>query len=461
MQRATRRLADHEVLPALAEAARRDRTTTARMLVLIGRADAARLYAATRHDSMFAYCVGELRMSEDVAYKRIRVARAARRCPAILERLADGRLHLSGAYLLAPLLRRENAADLLEAATHRSKFDIERLIAERFPRPTLLPSPAPEGAPDVEPSSFQLAPGPVAPEASDVAPVARPSVQPAAPPAAPIAPRLAPGPVERITPLAADCLLVEFTIGDRALDKLRYAKALLGHAVPAGDLAQVFERALDALIAEQEKRKFAVTSRTPRDSSHGSAGPRHIPAAVRRAVVERDGGCCTFESAAGHRCGSRKRLEFDHIQPVAKGGVSTVENLRLRCRTHNQHAAEQVFGAGFIERKRAEARECARAKRRAASAADAERARREAHARELAANEAARARAEEVVPWLRTLGFRAGEARRAAEASGAALPDAPLEARVRHALRSLAPPGARKVPPPAGDTASGDAAAGG
>ncbi len=461
MQRATRRLADHEVLPALAEVAQRDRTTTARMLVLIGRADAARLYAPTRHDSMFAYCVGELRMSEDVAYKRIRVARAARRCPAILERLADGRLHLSGAYLLAPHLRRENAAELLEAATHRSKFDIERLLAERFPRPALLPAPRPEDSPDVATSSCQLAPGPVAPEAPAAGPDANVPAPPVTTPTVPISPRLAPGPVARITPLLHDCLLVEFTIGDRALDKLRYAKALLGHAVPTGDLARVIERALDALIAEQEKRKFAVTSRTPRDSARKSTDPRHIPAAVRRAVVARDGGCCTFESAAGHRCGSRKRLEFDHIEPVAKGGASTAENLRLRCRTHNQHAAEQAFGAAFIEGRRAEARERSRAKRRAASAADAERARREAHARELAANEAARARAEEVVPWLRTLGFRAGEARRAAEASGAALPDAPLEARVRHALRSLAPPGARKVPAPSGDAAACGAAAGG
>lgn len=85
--------------------------------------------------------------------------------------------------------------------------------------------------------------------------------------------------------------------------------------------------------------------------------------------------------------------------------------------------------------------------------AEAERARSEAYARELAANEAARACAEEAMPWLRKLGFRLAEAKEAATAAARALPDASLEDRVKHALRSLAPPGARKVPPPTSSAA--------
>jgi 5-methylcytosine-specific restriction endonuclease McrA len=45
-------------------------------------------------------------------------------------------------------------------------------------------------------------------------------------------------------------------------------------------------------------------------------------------------------------------LEFDHREPVARGGEATAENLRLVCRSHNQHAAERTFGAAFMERKR-------------------------------------------------------------------------------------------------------------
>jgi hypothetical protein len=140
------------------------------------------------------------------------------------------------------------------------------------------------------------------------------------------------------------------------------------------------------------------------------------------------------------------RLELDHATPVAKGGESTVDNVRLRCRTHNQRAAEMAFGAGFMERKRQEARRRAEQKRATAVAKAAECARREARARELEADKAAQASAMEVVPFLRKLGFSDREARRAA-ASCEAMPDASLEDRLKHALRGLAPASARRVAP--------------
>jgi hypothetical protein len=48
-------------------------------------------------------------------------------------------------------------------------------------------------------------------------------------------------------------------------------------------------------------------------------------------------------------------LEFDHREPVVRGGEATAENLHVVCRSHNQYAAERSLGAGFMERKRAEA----------------------------------------------------------------------------------------------------------
>ena len=80
---------------------------------------------------------------------------------------------------------------------------------------------------------------------------------------------------------------------------------------------------------------------------------------------ERDGDRCTFVSDAGKRCAETRLLQFDHIDPVARGGEATVENLRLVCSAHNRYAAERVFGAEFMSRKREEARR-ARRERRAA-----------------------------------------------------------------------------------------------
>jgi len=89
---------------------------------------------------------------------------------------------------------------------------------------------------------------------------------------------------------------------------------------------------------------------------------------VKRDVWERDQGQCTFVSDTGRRCESRKFLEYDHVDPVARGGQATVQGLRLRCRGHNQLEAERTFGAGFMSAKREEARRTAAARTRAAAA---------------------------------------------------------------------------------------------
>src|SRR6185295_1307052 len=195
-------------------------------------------------------------------------------------------------------------------------------------------------------------------------------------------------------------------------------------------MAAVLERALDALIGRLEKRKFAATERPRRARPRPTTSPRHIPAHVKRAVWERDGGQCTFVSETGRRCPARTLLELDHVDPVARGGRATVERMRLRCRAHNQYSAEQTFGIEFVRHKRETAQ-------RSAAAARAQ---------------VAREKAEEVIPWLRALGIHAGEARRAA-ALCEAIPDAPLEQRVRLALTRFGPrtsyPG-RVAPPTAG-----------
>ncbi len=69
-----------------------------------------------------------------------------------------------------------------------------------------------------------------------------------------------------------------------------------------------------------------------------------VQATVERAVYQRDGGCCTYVSPQGRRCESRFMIELDHIVEFAKGGRNTVENLTLRCRTHNLWRAVQSYG---------------------------------------------------------------------------------------------------------------------
>jgi 5-methylcytosine-specific restriction endonuclease McrA len=144
-------------------------------------------------------------------------------------------------------------------------------------------------------------------------------------------------------------------MGQATHELLRYAQSLLGHTVPSGDVEAVLQRALREMVERLEKQKFAAAVR-PRPQ-RGSTSSRHIPAEVQRAVWKRDGGRCTFVSDKGRRCEERTRVEYDHVQPVARGGGATTENLRLRCRAHNHYAAESAFGAEFMRRKLEEARD--------------------------------------------------------------------------------------------------------
>jgi 5-methylcytosine-specific restriction endonuclease McrA len=145
---------------------------------------------------------------------------------------------------------------------------------------------------------------------------------------------------------------VQATVGEKGHNVIRRAQELLSHQIPSGDLGLILEFVFTEFVERRENQKFGSTQRPRKTRTKPSKNPRHIPRAVRRAVRERDGDCCKYSSPDGKRCGCRKFLEFDHIVPIAKGGESTVENLRLVCRTHNQHAAEETFGAGFMETKR-------------------------------------------------------------------------------------------------------------
>ena len=64
---------------------------------------------------------------------------------------------------------------------------------------------------------------------------------------------------------------------------------------------------------------------------------RYIPVAVKQEVWRRDQGRCSYvDPHSGRRCGSRYRLEIDHIVPFALGGPTELPNLRVRCRAHHR-----------------------------------------------------------------------------------------------------------------------------
>jgi hypothetical protein len=430
-------LPDDVLLRYLSTLVARDRAITAALHAHLAEVDARKLYAPAGYPSMHAYCVDALRFSDDAAYKRIQAARAARQFPALFDAIADGRLHVTAVRLLAPHLTPDNARELMQAATHLRSVDIEAWLADRFgtvraPRPALTPMrarrPATDGRATHGPAleaelalgqvatprpmpATELALGQVDHAAEDgnggetsrssgldgsdrderelalgqVGTAAATLTGAAAGPSRASEPELQ-GPAStspRIAPADSAPYLLRIPLERTTVEKLHRAQAMLGHAIPSGDLAAVLDRALDALLAQLDRRKFAATrprpatapaspppsAPAPRERHRRPSAPspegrtpgravqsRYVPASVRRAVWERDQGRCTFISTAGHRCATRSLLEFHHVESFARGGQATVEGMRLRCRTHNQHEAEREFGADFMRRKRAAAK---------------------------------------------------------------------------------------------------------
>ncbi len=397
------KLEDSALVRELKSAIIRERTRTAEVLALIAEVDERRLYVPAGYPSMHAYCVHELHLSDEAAFKRIHAARAARRFPELLAAIEQGRLHLSAVILLAPHVTTENLRELIGAATHRTSAEIQRLLAERAPKLELSTGVAPIAVPQAEDHGSQHASKRV------VFSPAKPTEQPVAP----------------------DRFELNVVIDGATQDLLREAKELLG-GTARGDESRILHRALAELVARLRKKKFADTTR-PRPNTAIAPAGRHIPAAVQRAVWKRDGGQCTFASDAGHRCPSRTHIEFDHVLPYALGGQATEDNLRLRCRAHNQYTAERELGAKFIAARRQEAERLAKE-------------RRVARARELLARD--EAAVETVAPYLEKLGFRKDEVRRGTLLAET-LPDLPLEEQLRAAIRYLRPeqPSTRAVGP--------------
>lgn len=127
-------LSDGDLLALVERAAADERQTTARLVALLMELDARKLYAQQGCSSLFTYCTQVIHLSEHAAYLRIEAARSARKFPIILDRLAAGAVHLTAIGLLAPHLTPSNHLHVLDAAQHKSRREVEELVARLRPR---------------------------------------------------------------------------------------------------------------------------------------------------------------------------------------------------------------------------------------------------------------------------------------------------------------------------------------
>jgi hypothetical protein len=400
-------LSNDQLMSQVVQLNRKQYLLVAELLLYLGELDGRKLYRKLACSSLFDYLTARLGQSEDVAYRRMWGARLLRAYPLAYALLADAKLHLSALMLLKPHLTEENHREWLLAAAGKSKREVERMLAARCPKadvPTRvrrLPEPVPtrvselldpalgQGGGSQEractidslsptvPSMTATASAPVKSSGPSLAAVPRPSLPEPLSIGRDLLSR-----ATKVQPLSEHSYRVVFTASERLKEKLDRATELLCHTIAPTDLPALVERALDLLIEREERRRYGssrvaqpvargsrgsiaspASASAPASASRSESGPRsesascakesvsrpsaasrHLPARVRREVWERDGGQCSYVDEEGRRCQSRHFLEFDHRVAHALGGPPTVENIRLRCRSHNILAAEQVFG---------------------------------------------------------------------------------------------------------------------
>jgi hypothetical protein len=94
----------------------------------------------------------------------------------------------------------------------------------------------------------------------------------------------------KLEPLSASTYRVQFTASAELHAKIQYAKDLLSHSVPSGDLPALFEKALDALIDNEIRRRWGAGKQRKRRTQKPDS--RHVPLAVALEAWKRDASQC-------------------------------------------------------------------------------------------------------------------------------------------------------------------------
>ena len=295
-------LTDQALLASTEELTRAERTTLTQILHHRREIERRRLYCDLGCASLFEYAVKRLHYSEGLAGRRIQAMRLIKEIPEIEQKIESGALSLSniaqaqsffreaatGSEDRAPKeMTREHKIEVLERLENKSTRDGQRELIQ-FGGDTALPK-------------------------------------------------------ERERVLAEDKSEVKFVMDKDLRDKLDEVRSLLGpEAIGMGFaefIAKMAEIGAEALKAKKfGKRRVEVSppSVTPApELKSRSHDPRYISQKMKHFVWQRDAGMCGG-------CGTRRGLNYDHIVPVARGGLATPENLRLLCFACNQRAGIKV-----------------------------------------------------------------------------------------------------------------------
>jgi hypothetical protein len=282
------------------------------------------------YKNLFDYAVRRLNLSEGSVALRLQVANVSRRFPQLLAAIAENRLSLTVAGLLAPHLTDENAEKLIAECAGMTKREAEEHLVKLRPKPTFTPS-------------IRMIPSPI-PE----------SPREASAPSPP--PRPSPSIFQPATPTAYN---FRFAADKEFKESFERLAEVLGVENPLQHMAEIFQKAVDiALDKKDPKRRLERRKeRQARQESRPDEISRYISPEIRERVHDRGQYQCEFRSPDGRRCSSRTGLQIEHQRPFARYRSHEERFLKLFCAAHNRLAADRVYGKEFMDRKIASSRQ--------------------------------------------------------------------------------------------------------
>lgn len=129
------RISDTDLLADVRRLTARVNVGLADLLLYLGEVEARGIHRTRACASLYTFCIYELRMSEDSAFRRAKAARLVRQYPELYDVIAKGEIHLTGVLMIGPYLGGELHKEILQRARFRTKREILRLIATIDPKP--------------------------------------------------------------------------------------------------------------------------------------------------------------------------------------------------------------------------------------------------------------------------------------------------------------------------------------
>jgi hypothetical protein len=272
--------------------------------------DRNKLYEDFGLSYLTPYCVKHLGLTDDVAAIFVRVARKTYEVPELKTAIEEGKLSVTKAKTIAPVINADNQETWIEKAETLSKSQLEKEVAYVSPK-AKKPEKAKLEGPDLVRYEFNLTEEESAlfRRAQDI---------------------LCQKKGKSVSLSETQTELLKCFLDKH--DPVRKAQRNTKHNDPSVRDASVQDQSRDR-SDDQTQSPSQNQSSTKKTSS---AKRTSIPAAEIHKVNLRDHGQCQARLPDGSKCCETKWIHFHHVTPKSKGGSDKAENLVTLCSAHHR-----------------------------------------------------------------------------------------------------------------------------